>query len=192
MRSFVRLWRTVCTIDWIFFKKARKISKKTLDFAFKICYNGYTEILNVSISDFLEDIIMLKLIIGVKGTGKTKTLINLVNGALEVTKGDVVCIEKGTQLRYDIKPAARLIDADEYMIADAQALYGFIAGILASNHDVTDLFVDGTLKICCKDMCAFDKLLNALDALLEKININLTMTVSMPIEEASETVKKYL
>ncbi len=135
---------------------------------------------------------MLKLIIGVKGTGKTKTLINLVNGALEVTKGDVVCIEKGTQLRYDIKPAARLVNADEYMITDAQSLYGFIAGILASNHDVTDLFVDGTLKICKKDMTAFDQLLTELASLLEKININLTMTVSMPAEEASETVKKYL
>lgn len=135
---------------------------------------------------------MLKLIIGVKGTGKTKTLINLVNGALEVTKGDVVCIEKGTQLRYDIKPAARLVNADEYMITDAQSLYGFIAGILASNHDVTDLFVDGTLKICQKDYVAFDNLLNELANLLEKININLTMTVSMPVEEASETVKKFI
>ena len=135
---------------------------------------------------------MLKLIVGVKGTGKTKTLINLVNGALEVTKGDVVCIEKGTQLRYDIKPAARLVNADEYMITDAQSLYGFIAGILASNHDVTDLFVDGTLKICQKDMAAFDALLGELDKLLEKININLTMTVSMPVEEASETVRKYI
>ena len=135
---------------------------------------------------------MLKLIIGVKGTGKTKTLINLVNGALEVTKGDVVCIEKGTQLRYDIKPAARLVNADEYMITDAQSLYGFIAGILASNHDVTDLFVDGTLKICQKDFAAFDNLLNELASLLEKININLTMTVSMPVEEASETVKKFI
>ena len=134
---------------------------------------------------------MLKLLIGVKGTGKTKTLINLVNGALEVTKGDVVCIEKGTQLRYDIKPAARLVNADEYMITDAQSLYGFIAGILASNHDVTDLFVDGTLKICQKDMAAFDALLCELDKLLEKININLTMTVSMPTEEMSDTVKKY-
>ncbi len=135
---------------------------------------------------------MLKLIIGVKGTGKTKTLINLVNGALEVTKGDVVCIEKGTQLRYDIKPAARLVNADEYMIADAQSLYGFIAGIFASNHDVTDLFVDGTLRICKRDMVAFDGLLNELDALLAKVNINLTMTVSMPPEDASETVRKYL
>lgn len=135
---------------------------------------------------------MLKLIIGVKGTGKTKALINLVNGALEVTKGDVVCIEKGTQLRYDIKPAARLVNADEYMIKDAQSLYGFIAGICASNHDVTDLFVDGTFRICERDMVAFDKLLSELDLLLEKVNINLTMTVSMPMEEASEIARKYI
>lgn len=135
---------------------------------------------------------MLKLVIGVKGTGKTKTLINLVNGALEVTKGDVVCIEKGTELRYDIKPAARLVNADEYMIKDAQSLYGFIAGILASNHDVTDLFVDGTLRICQRDMAAFDKLLSELEELLKKIDINLTMTVSMPAEEASETVRKFI
>ena len=135
---------------------------------------------------------MLKLVIGVKGTGKTKTLINLVNGALEVTKGDVVCIEKGTQLRYDIKPAARLVNADEYMIKDAQSLYGFIAGILASNHDVTDLFVDGTLRICQRDMAAFDVLLNELEELLKKIDINLIMTVSMPIEDASETVRKFI
>ena len=132
---------------------------------------------------------MLKLIIGVKGTGKTKALINMVNTAVENSKGNVVCIEKGVKLRYDIKPTARLIDTEEFAIRDAHALYGFVAGILASNHDVTDLFVDGTLKICQKDYVAFDNLLNELASLLEKININLTMTVSMPVEEASETVK---
>ncbi len=135
---------------------------------------------------------MLKLIIGVKGTGKTKALINLVNGALEVTKGDVVCIEKGVTLRYDIKPTARLVDVDEYMVGDAQALYGFVAGILASNHDVTDLFVDGTLKICRRDMSAFEQLVVDLDRLATKVGINLIMTVSMPEEEASETVKKFI
>ena len=134
---------------------------------------------------------MLKLIVGVKGTGKTKTLINLVNGALEVTKGDVVCIEKGVKLRYDIKPTARLINADEYMIADAQSLYGFIAGTLASNHDVTDLFVDGTLKICKHDVAAFEQLALELEKLLEKYDVNITMTVSMADEEASETIRKF-
>ena len=135
---------------------------------------------------------MLKLIIGVKGTGKTKTLINLVNSALEVTKGDVVCIEKGVKLRYDIKPTARLVDVDEYMIADAQSLYGFIAGIRASNHDVTDLFVDSTLKICKGDVPSFETLVVELDRLSTKLGVNMLMTVSMPEDEASETVKKFM
>ena len=135
---------------------------------------------------------MLKLIIGVKGTGKTKTLINLVNGALEVTKGDVVCIEKGVKLRYDIKPTARLVDVEEYMIADAQSLYGFVAGILASNHDVTDLFIDSTLKICKEDRAAFETLVVELDQLAAKNNVNLIMTVSMPEADANDTLRKYM
>ena len=135
---------------------------------------------------------MLKLIVGVKGTGKTKTLINLVNGALEVTKGDVVCIEKGTKLRYDIKPSARLIDVDEYKIIDAQSLYGFIAGIMASNHDVTDLFIDGTLKICNHDVAAFEKLVLELSDFVEKFGVNLTMTVSMREEEIPESIRHLL
>lgn len=135
---------------------------------------------------------MLKFIVGVKGTGKTKTLINLVNGALEVTKGDVVCIEKGVKLRYDIKPSARLIDVDEYQITDAQSLYGFIAGIMASNHDVTDLFVDGTLKICNYDVAAFEKLALELAAFVEKFGINLTLTVSMDEKEIPESIRPLL
>ena len=135
---------------------------------------------------------MLKLIIGVKGTGKTKTLINLVNGALEVTKGDVVCIEKGVKLRYDIKPSARLIDVEEYLVADAQSLYGFVAGILASNHDVTDLFIDSTLKICKGDIAAFELLVAELDKLISKLDINMTMTVSMPEEDISDAIRKFI
>ena len=135
---------------------------------------------------------MLKLIIGVKGTGKTKTLINLVNTAVENSHGDVVCIEKGTKLRYDVKYTARLIDVNEFFVSDAQALYGFVAGILASNHDVTDLFIDSALKICENDYAAFDKFVEKLDALIANIDVNVVMTSSIPVEDASETVKKYL
>ena len=83
---------------------------------------------------------MIKLIIGVKGSGKTKTLIEMVHKALSETKGDVVCIEKGDKLRFDIKYQCRLVDTDQYLVTDAVSLYGFVAGILASNHDVSDLF----------------------------------------------------
>lgn len=135
---------------------------------------------------------MLKLIIGVKGTGKTKTLINMVNTAVENSHGNVVCIEKGVKLRYDVKYRARLINTEEYQIGDAAALYGFIAGILASNHDVTDLFVDSALKICRNDLAGFDTFIADLDKLVEKVGVNVIITSSIPVEEASETVKKYL
>ena len=135
---------------------------------------------------------MLKLIIGVKGTGKTKTLINMVNEAVDASHGDVVCIEKGTKLRFDIKYQARLINTEEYCIEDANALYGFVAGILASNHDVTDLFVDSALKICKNDIAAFEKMVVALDKLLEDSTVKVTITSSIPVEEASDVVKKYL
>ena len=73
---------------------------------------------------------MLKLMIGVKGTGKTKTLIEKVNAAAATSHGDVVCIEKGTVLRFDIKSKVRLIDTEEYLIHDAGALYALLLVVI--------------------------------------------------------------
>lgn len=135
---------------------------------------------------------MVKLIIGIKGTGKTKTLIQMVETALASTGGNVVVLEKGEHLRFDIKYQARLVNTDEYYITDAQSLYGFIAGILASNHDVTDLFIDSTLKICNQDISAFEKLVEELDLLTVKKDVKIVMTASMPEENASDLIKKYI
>ena len=135
---------------------------------------------------------MLKLIIGVKGTGKTKTLINMVNTAVESSTGDVVCIEKGVKLRYDVKYQARLINTEEFFIDDAQSLYGFVAGIFASNHDVTDLFIDSAYKICKNNEAEFDVFVEEVNKLSEKVGVNVVMTSSIPAEEATEAVKKYL
>ena len=135
---------------------------------------------------------MLKLIIGVKGTGKTKTLISMVNEAVDKSDGTVVCIEKGVGLRFDVKYTARLINTNDYLIFDAEALYGFVAGILASNHDVTDLFIDSALKISNNDMAAFETFLKEVDELSNKLNINVVATSSIPVEEASDIVKKYI
>ena len=134
----------------------------------------------------------MKLIIGVKGTGKTKTLIEMVNSTIDSSNGSVICIEKGDNLKFDIKYQCRLIDSDEYFVCDAQSLFGFIAGIFASNHDVTDLFIDSALKICGNDADAFDVFLGEMNKLSEKCGVNIVMTSSIPVEEASETVKKYL
>ena len=135
---------------------------------------------------------MLKLIIGVKGTGKTKALINLVNTASTDSKGDVVCIEKGVKLRYDVKSSVRLINTEEYFVTDTDALYGFIAGIFASNHDITDLFVDSALKICNNDAASFDAFVELVAKLSDKLGVNVVMTSSIPVEAASDTVNKYI
>ena len=78
---------------------------------------------------------MLKLIIGAKGSGKTKTLIELVNSALKATTGSVVCIEKGDKLRFDISYECRLIDTDEYQVKTSLGLYGFVAFLMWMGKD---------------------------------------------------------
>ncbi len=135
---------------------------------------------------------MLKLIIGVKGTGKTKTLISMVNEAVDASHGDVVCIEKGTKLRFDVKYQARLVNAEEYFIDDAHSLWGFIAGIMASNHDVTELFVDSALKICKEDVAEFDAMLDKVAKLSDSLGVKVLITSSLPVEEATDTMKKYM
>ena len=135
---------------------------------------------------------MIKLITGVPGTGKTKTLISMVNEAVKTSKGNVVCIEKGIKLRFDIDYNARLINAEEYLIDDAQSLFGFISGVIASNHDVTEIFIDAALKICNNDIAAFEKAVVEMDALSEKTGVNIVLTSSIPKGEESETIKKYI
>ena len=127
---------------------------------------------------------MIRLIIGKKGSGKTKTL--------STSNGSVVCIEKGDKLKYDVKYQARLVDTEEYHVDDAQSLFGFIAGILASNHDVTDIFVDSALKICGNDTESFDRFLTELEGLISTHVINCVITSSVDPAEASETVKKFV
>ena len=116
----------------------------------------------------------------------------MVGNALETTGGNVIVLEKGDALKFDIKYQARLVNTDEYYITDAQSLYGFVAGILASNHDVTDLFIDSALKICGNQLSEFEKMVEELDVLTVKKELNLVMTVSLPEEEATDVLKKYV
>jgi hypothetical protein len=133
---------------------------------------------------------MIKLFIGGKGSGKTKTLIELSNNAANSSKGSVICIEKGSKLRHEITYKARLIDTDAYAVNDAEALFGFIAGILASNNDITDIFVDSALKIVGGDVAAFEASLAKIKAISNDVNI--VMTVSIPVEECPEGIKAFV
>ncbi len=137
---------------------------------------------------------MIKLIVGLKGTGKTKTLIADVNQASAESKGSVVCIEFGRKLNYEIKPQARLIDALEFGIDNASALYGFVCGIFAGNYDVTDLFIDSALKVCGNDenaVSSFEHFMLSLEKVADK-NINIVITASVEESALPESLKKFL
>ena len=121
---------------------------------------------------------MIKLIIGKKGSGKTKKLIQLANEAVAASSGNVVVVEKGAKLTYDVTHKARLIDTDVYGISGYNMLLGFISGICAGNYDVTDIFVDSTFKICEEGVDGLAPFVEKLNALSEEAQANITMLVS--------------
>lgn len=135
---------------------------------------------------------MLKIFAGLKGSGKTKNLIEMVNAAQATTKGNVVCIEQGTKLIHEINNATRLINIETYGVNDWEKLYGFVCGVLASNYDLTDLFIDSALKICKNDMEGFVEFAQKVTPLLDSQNISFTMTASVEVEKIPESLKAYL
>ena len=135
---------------------------------------------------------MLKLIVGVKGTGKTKEIISLANTAANESKGCVVFLEQGNKLRFDVTHKVRLVDTCEFDIADGQSLYGFVAGIYASNHDITDIFIDSALKICRNNMDEFVYAVKELDAFVSRFPVNCIMTSSLPVEEVRDELMAYI
>lgn len=136
---------------------------------------------------------MVKLIVGNKGTGKTKALIHMVEEAAKTTKGNVVCIERGDALKFDLSHKIRLIDIKEYKISGAEGYYGFIAGLLAGNYDITEIFGDATYKILCGKDCRDSEALAAfvekLDALTADSETVITLTVSADASEIPERVR---
>lgn len=130
---------------------------------------------------------MIKVLIGGKGSGKTKTLIELTNNAANTSNGSVICIEKGDTLTHEITYKARLVDSDFHLINSAEAFFGFVAGILASNNDITDIYVDSALKICANDVDGLVAILPKLEKLAK--DVNLVLSVSIPVEEAPAELK---
>ncbi len=121
---------------------------------------------------------MIKLIVGKKGSGKTKKLIDLVNETTLTSKGNVVCIEKGDTLTFSISHKARLVDIEAYGVSGYGEYYGMLCGINAGNHDVTDIFGDATLRIGTRDYDELADFLDRVSALSEDSHVNFIFTVS--------------
>ena len=133
---------------------------------------------------------MVKLIAGKKGSGKTKNLIEAIHTAEKESKGNVVAIQYGSSLNIDIYHKIRLINIEDYKVSCYNDMYGFVAGLLASNYDTTDLFVDGTLRIVGRDLDEVGKMLDRIAAIAE--NVNIVFTISADETDMPESVKKYL
>ena len=133
---------------------------------------------------------MLKLIVETTGAGKTKTMIEMIDEETTTTSGNIVVIEKCMKLTTEINHAARLVDVDEYGVVGADMLYGFVAGVLAGNYDITELFIDGILRIIDHNLEAAEKVLKAIDKITE--NVEVVVTVSANVDELPEDLKKYV
>lgn len=133
---------------------------------------------------------MVKIIAGKKGSGKTKILIEAIHKAEKESKGNVVAIQYGSSLNVDIYHKIRLINIEDYKINDYDDMYGFIAGMLASNYDITDIFIDGTLRIVGRDLEQVGKMLDRVALITE--NVTVTVTVSADSADYPESLKKYL
>ena len=133
---------------------------------------------------------MLKLIVGTKGAGKTKTMLEMIDKATKTTSGNIVVIEKCMKLTTEINHAARLVDVDEYNVVGADMLYGFVAGVLAGNYDITELFIDGILRIIDHNLDEAEKVLMKIDGITK--NIEVVVTASADPSDLPEGLKKYV
>jgi hypothetical protein len=130
---------------------------------------------------------------GLKGSGKTKRLVDMVREAVNADHGDVVCIEKDKKLTYDIPYRARLIDAGEYGIGTYAFLQGFISGLHAGNYDITHIFIDNFYKLVGdKSVDALDRFVTWLDAFSAAQNVEFVLSVSSELENATETIRAHV
>ena len=135
---------------------------------------------------------MIHVIMGLKGSGKTKKLIDAINAAVAEAHGDVVCIEYGRKLTYDVTYKVRLVDSKEYGISSAEMLKGFLSGLHAGNFDITNVFIDNLYKTIGADKAAAEDFIVWSAKFAADNNMEITITVSEDPAEVSETLKQYL
>lgn len=135
---------------------------------------------------------MVRLIMGVKGSGKTKQLIELINNAAKNEPGSVVCIEADSNMTYDIHYHIRLIDAQEYKLDSYEVYRGFISGLYAGNYDISQVFIDNLCKTVGGSVGReTESFLNWLDAFGEKNGIKFIVTISADLSLATDGMRRY-
>jgi len=136
---------------------------------------------------------MVRVIMGAKGSGKTKQLVEMINYASENEIGSVVCIETGRKLVYDVSRNVRLVESSEFAADNYTFFKGFISGMYASNYDLTHVFIDSLCKIIPSqpDSPEVEEFLAWLDRFSEQNNVKFTITISADVTLATEAMKAY-
>ena len=135
---------------------------------------------------------MIHVIMGLKGSGKTKKLVDSIHAALETAHGDVVCIEYGKQLTYDVNYRVRLVDSQEYGIHNPDMLKGFLSGLHAGNFDITHVYIDNLYKSIGNDRAAGEEFVSWCAKFADENNMEITISVSDDPALASDAMKQYL
>ena len=133
---------------------------------------------------------MIHVIMGLKGSGKTKKLLDSIQNAVAEARGDVVCIEYGKKLTYDVTYKVRLVDSKEYGINSSEMLKGFISGMHAGNFDITHVFIDNLYKTIGN--AAGEEFVAWAAKFAVANNMEITMTISEDPAEASDVIKQYI
>ena len=135
---------------------------------------------------------MIHVIMGLKGSGKTKKLIDAINAAVAEANGDVVCIEYGKALTYDVTYKVRLVDSKEYGICSPEMLKGFLSGLHAGNFDITHVFIDNLYKTIGSDAAAAEEFVAWCAEFAKTNSMEITISISADPETASDAIKQYL
>ena len=122
---------------------------------------------------------MVELIVGKKGKGKTKVLLDKVNGAIKEANGSIVYLDKSTKHMYELNNKVRLIDTSEFGLSSSDGFIGFICGILSQDHDLEQMYLDSFLKVAKLEGCDISTTIEKLDKIGETFGVNFVLSVSM-------------
>lgn len=136
---------------------------------------------------------MIKLVVGKKGSGKTKALIENINSSVSVSDGHIVFISNDTKRHiYDISHKVRMVDTGEFSIDYFASFYGFLCGLISQDYDISTVYIDSLTKICNDDISFLDKFMETLEKLSTDFNISFFITISKDVSELPDGIKKYI
>lgn len=135
---------------------------------------------------------MIKFILGAKGSGKTKIMIDMANEAVKAAKGDIVYIDRDRNHSYNLNKSLRFIETGDFQLDNLKTFYGFLCGIIAQDYDVETIFIDGQKLIAVAQEKCMEEFLINLKKLEEKFQVNFVLTCSRTENEVSDIVKQYL